>query len=419
MHQMKLNFFREISIESFSPIVVTDANIESGCRVIFANPAFCKMTGYTLDELIGNTLQKLQGPDTDQNVISHLRECLINGEFFLGSTINYKKDGSPYTVLWNISPIRDNNQKIIYYVSYQQDISLLIKFEKKNTLLARALDIVDQPMFLLDQNFNITFSNSAFKILISNLLDIPFESFPNSINLSSDKNYFFNQIKRAIKSKHYLFISMIENKQSLTFYIEVKISIVDQDNNYSKSYIVVLNDISTSVKREQKLIKILNQDKLTGLKNRTYGEKLLKKSYLKALKNKKPLSILFLDIDKFKDINDKYGHSTGDRVLQSIALILKNSFKNRDHIIRWGGEEFIILIKKSSPELAKELAERIRRNIEEYTDSEVGKITTSIGVATLNENETTEDLIRRADVALYKAKNSGRNRIEISEESYY
>ena len=110
----------------------------------------------------------------------------------------------------------------------------------------------------------------------------------------------------------------------------------------------------------------------------------------------------------------QYGHNTGDRILKSISKVLKKSFRTSDHIIRWGGEEFIILLNKCSLELAVDLSERIRKNVEDYSDDEVGKITISLGVATLQPNETIHELISRADSALYQSKRNGRNQLTIS-----
>ena len=150
------------------------------------------------------------------------------------------------------------------------------------------------------------------------------------------------------------------------------------------------------------------------LNNRSYGEKILTEYYSDTRYNNIPLSLIFLDIDYFKNINDKYGHNTGDRMLKSISEMLKKSFRTSDHIIRWGGEEFIILLNKCSLELAVDLAERIRKNVEDYSDDEVGKITISLGVATLQPNETIHELISRADSALYQSKRNGRNQVTIS-----
>jgi diguanylate cyclase (GGDEF)-like protein/PAS domain S-box-containing protein len=115
-----LNAFFEQSKDS---VVITSADPENGFPVLMANPSFCRMTGYSLQELQGHSLKMLQGPETDQKVIEELRRCLAEGTYFVGSTVNYRKDHSPYIVRWSVSPVRDSHGVITSYVSVQQDIT--------------------------------------------------------------------------------------------------------------------------------------------------------------------------------------------------------------------------------------------------------------------------------------------------------
>ena len=94
--------------QAFNAVVITNATLEGeGPCITYCNPAFCRMTGYTEQELLGRSPRLLQGPHTDPQVLQRLRECLQQGRFFQGSTVNYRKDGSSYLVEWNISPVRD------------------------------------------------------------------------------------------------------------------------------------------------------------------------------------------------------------------------------------------------------------------------------------------------------------------------
>jgi len=122
-------------------------------------------------------------------------------------------------------------------------------------------------------------------------------------------------------------------------------------------------------------------------------------------------SIIIMDIDFFKKVNDKYGHKVGDNVLVKIAEILKKNTRNLDVLGRWGGEEFLIICTETDINKAIVIAQKIRLKIEKHNFSIAGHLTCSFGVSQYNKNDKNESTFRRADKALYKAKNSGRNKV--------
>lgn len=155
-------------------------------------------------------------------------------------------------------------------------------------------------------------------------------------------------------------------------------------------------------------------DKLTGLFNRTVIDSLLQIEMDRSNRNNKPLSILVFDIDHFKKINDKYGHDKGDYVLKTVADIVKITLRKSDYIIRWGGEEFLVILPETNLENAINVAEKIRFNIENYNFKNIGKVTVSLGATEIKKGENFDHAFKRADEALYMAKNKGRNRVEFT-----
>ena len=111
---------------SFDPIVLTSA--KSGYPIVYVNQPFCEMTGYSLEELLGKSPKILQGEKSNPNVLARLQECITQDIPFQGATTNYKKDGTPYPVEWNISAIKDEDNNIIYYLSIQKDLTKLKKY---------------------------------------------------------------------------------------------------------------------------------------------------------------------------------------------------------------------------------------------------------------------------------------------------
>ncbi|WP_040726666.1 GGDEF domain-containing protein [Thiomicrorhabdus sp. Kp2] len=159
------------------------------------------------------------------------------------------------------------------------------------------------------------------------------------------------------------------------------------------------------------------QDELTEVGNRKAFNNALQELILDAIDSPESLCLILSDIDHFKKFNDTYGHLVGDSVLRYYASIMKKDKADNETICRYGGEEFAILVANSSIEEAAARAETIRKAIEsahlkrKNEDKPISTITASFGIATFNGNETGEDLIARADKALYKAKTDGRNRV--------
>ena len=158
-------------------------------------------------------------------------------------------------------------------------------------------------------------------------------------------------------------------------------------------------------------------DELTGLHNRRYLDSHLKTLFERAANRHRPLSVMITDIDRFKAVNDTWGHDAGDHVLRECARRLRNNVRGIDLACRYGGEEFVIAMPDTEGDVAKKVAERIRAEIER-TPFAIGgqsvQITISVGVSALNRRpDSVEALMKRADIALYEAKNGGRNRVVI------
>ncbi|ADR33314.1 diguanylate cyclase [Sulfuricurvum kujiense DSM 16994] len=169
-------------------------------------------------------------------------------------------------------------------------------------------------------------------------------------------------------------------------------------------HVVVFTDIT-------KLNQLATQDVLTQVANRFQFDNVLEHSISLAQRYGRTLSILLIDIDFFKEVNDTYGHLIGDDVLKKLAHTLNEGIRKSDVIARWGGEEFVILLPDSELSSALKLAETLRAKVAETDFEPVVKITCSIGVARWNEGENSDQLLKRVDEKLYTAKENGRNRV--------
>lgn len=169
---------------------------------------------------------------------------------------------------------------------------------------------------------------------------------------------------------------------------------------------------------QKKLEAAATTDKLTGVANRQMFDFLYDKARKSSLRRKTALSLLLIDIDHFKHINDTYGHPAGDQVLQALARTLGEALRGDDVLFRWGGEEFLALLSDCNVAQAAQLGERIRQRIADlavYRGEATIRVTVSLGAAELKAEEQVDNLIARADKALYRAKHNGRNRVEKTE----
>jgi diguanylate cyclase (GGDEF)-like protein len=178
--------------------------------------------------------------------------------------------------------------------------------------------------------------------------------------------------------------------------------------------LVLALTIPTLRRYQQRLEKAASTDALTGLVNRQAFDFLFAANLKDAVRRRSKFSVLLFDIDSFKAINDQHGHLAGDAVIKKVAELARSSVRGNDLVSRWGGEEFMVLLKECELPAAQQLAETIRTTIE-GCDFGLGKpVTVSLGVAMYQNNESTDSFFTRVDQALYKAKHRGRNRLEVA-----
>ncbi|WP_136067242.1 GGDEF domain-containing protein [Modicisalibacter radicis] len=174
----------------------------------------------------------------------------------------------------------------------------------------------------------------------------------------------------------------------------------------------ILIDVSEQVVQQRRLRRLSDTDGLTGLANRRRLMQRLREEMAGARRHERPLSLLLLDLDHFKRINDTWGHLKGDQVLKQLAELCCNALRGEDLVARLGGEELAILLPCTPIDAAMQLAERLRAAIAGHDFGITqGRVTASLGVAEHRENDSIDAFIERADRGLYAAKHAGRNRV--------
>lgn len=311
--------------------------------------------------------------------------------------------------------VREEN--LYHYTKYQES-------KINNELYKNILNALPFPCALKNAKGEFLFINPAHVKTFNLSTNEPYQTI-DDFHILSDKERLGLQIDNAIALDSLCTIqkpfSYEADPLNRRFYYWVCGFQCKNNNRYTFS---VTQDVTEFVQTENKLseqvamlestneniIRLSNLDPLTGAYNRTSLVEFFELNFREARRTKSTFSILLLDIDHFKNVNDKFGHLVGDKLLQDMVTLLKNSVREKDMVFRFGGEEFLLLLPKTNFIQAYEVAERIRIHISKNLKRpDNSMITISIGIANYTNEKTATDLIKIADENLYRAKNNGRN----------
>lgn len=399
--------------QAFNAVMITDAG-ENDHRIVYANPALCQMTGYALQELLGRDPRMLQGPQTSPAVIAALRSCLADGRFFKGSTFNYRKDGTPYLLEWNISAVRDASGRITHFVSVQHDLSALATAQDAAAVFARALDASEDGVLICNPQGIIEFANLGYE-KITGFSPNEVMGHKPSIAQSGrhDPDFYAAMWTRLRQGLPFRAIFINRRKDGSEVHCEESITPLHNLQGALTHYVSMLRDVTARVMADQAFRERLQLDSLTGALTRSSGSLHLDNAAAQARARGAALSLALLDIDHFKQVNDRFGHPTGDKVLAKVARTVASCLRSGDKLIRWGGEEFLLIMPDCNEASAVATLERCRRSVQQACSALLPvPVTLCAGVGQVRPGQALPDCIERIDQALYRAKQAGRNQIQ-------
>ena len=295
-----------------------------------------------------------------------------------------------------------------------------IKISYINEMLQRFRTNYKLKVMFLDKDGNIILSEDHKYGTVENISNrVEYKNLKNAILANKT-----NQIEYSHKGSIYILNTKYIKELDIHLLVEAKLDDFTQDTkqnfyiNLAISLLLTLIIAIIIIKiirdYNSKLENLAKYDVLTKLSNRRHFQDTLYKYLALSKRNNEPLTLLFIDIDDFKYVNDNFGHKIGDEVLKEVAYILETNTRDSDICARWGGEEFVLAFMNTDIKTSSEVAEKIRTILEQSIKLKAlgGKqITISAGITLYNGVEELDSLISRADSAMYKAKNAGKNRI--------
>ncbi|MCM3443396.1 PAS domain S-box protein [Metabacillus halosaccharovorans] len=391
---------------------------------ISVNPAFEKLLGWTEKELLNNpTISIIPTGNTED--LHGILDTLKNGETIPSHEVKrLTKSGEIIDVLASYSPIYDIDGNWIGAVVMYKDITeqkriyqALEESENKYRLIAEhSSDLIK----VVDTEGFVQYASPSHL----NILGIEPDYYLNKSILSfvhTDDMYKVDHALKGVKEKKESCSVEIRrlNKNGEWIWFNAIGTPVFNHDGHVRQIIFEARDITDRKKYEERLKHLAYYDHLTGLPNRIFFSNKLKEEIDKAKRTHKELAVMFLDLDKFKDVNDTMGHDVGDELLKKFAERVSDCLDKEDVLARLGGDEFVILLAELSyPDQAIETANQVLQALQRDWEIEGHslKTTSSIGIAFYSNDVSDKKLLKQADLALYQAKENGRNNFQVYRE---
>ncbi|WP_018872676.1 PAS domain-containing protein [Thioalkalivibrio sp. ALJ16] len=306
----------------------------------------------------------------------------------------------------------DDHGRALRMAGTVQDITDRHRMEQEQRLLAATFDS-SQAIFITDAEGTIQRVNATFTELTGFTDADAVGSNPRIMNSGCQEPAFYEEMFRTVRERgHWSGEVWNRRKDGRIFPLHEIVTAIRDTEGAIDYYIAVFHDISRQKELEAALEHQAFYDPLTDAANRGHFEAVLEQEAQRAQRYQQPCSLVMLDLDHFKRINDTHGHDVGDEVLRRVVHASRERLRGTDVLGRWGGEEFMVLLPGTDAEAAARVAEDLRRQVAALDFERVGRVTISLGVAQCQRGEAIKDWIKRADDAMYAAKREGRNQVQ-------
>jgi len=394
-------------------------------RCTFCNPAAERLLGFSKDEIVGADNHALFHHHDEEGQPYPVENCPIwhtlrDGVARKGEMWFWRRDGTSLPVRYSVALFTDGDMPLGAVVAFD-DISTERALKARDRLLTTAIEEAPVAILITCPDATILWVNDAFCRLSGYRREEAIGRKPGElVKAGLQSSVFYAALWETILSgKNWRGELVNRRRDGSIYHEEMLIAPVKDEKGRITQFIAIKQDITARKRLEEELRHQASYDTLTGLSNRRHFLEQLEREQARLQRNGGEAAVLMLDLDRFKQINDTYGHAAGDEVLRAFALIVRDSLRRTDLAGRLGGEEFAILLPDTGLEQAHAFAERIRARVAGAaidTGNATLQVTVSIGISALEATETRiETALARADAALYHAKRAGRNCIVLSD----
>ncbi len=453
--QERLLLLESVVQQTSEAIVITDAHLEApGPHIVFVNRGFELMMGYTAAEVLGRNPRMLRGPKSDSATAHRLRVALERHEPFLGETTNYRKDGSEVVVEWSVSPVHDANGKVSHYVSVQRDINirkreeqieagrrLILQMVAENQPLPRTLTqlihLIEEQhpevwceIFLLwDRQIAAPIAPDMLPACINNVQDqhdsvlcaCIAEAWEKDLPVVTNDPHNDTRCARccarqiAAPAKTCWSVPLVSISGEILGAFVVHYRELPNLMTDIEDLMATVSRLAVVAIEQRRMMNRLEyhayHDALTRLPNRLLFEKRLQQSLTEADTYGWLVALLFIDLDRFKQVNDSLGHQIGDHLLEQVAARLQQSISMLDTMARLGGDEFALIMPQIyDPQIPMDMAQKILLTLQEpfFVAEHQLFLTANIGISLYPyDGADATALQRNADIAMYRTKRRG------------
>ncbi|HLO52303.1 MAG TPA: EAL domain-containing protein [Kamptonema sp.] len=425
----RMRLLESCVVSANDAIVIMDAGFSdaSDPTIVYVNEAFTQMTGYRPEEIVGKTPNSLRGPATDSTQIAKIRGAFSRREALRLELINYRKDGSTYWVELNSVPVTNEQGILTHWVSVQRDVSERKQMEQalfeEKELAQVTLQSIGDGVITTDAAGRISSLNpvaekltgwstaEAKGLLLAKVLRIVNEitraPMENIAQIALGEDRIVDQTNNGI-------LVALSGRE---FAIDHSVAPIHASDGQIIGAVVVFRDVTQVRTQARQLSWQATHDALTGLVNRREFEYQLEAAINAAQNFKEDHVLLYLDLDRFKIVNDTCGHISGDELLRQTSELFKSKIRKSDILARLGGDEFAVLLYHCPLEQGLNAAESLLASIQSFRfawQDKTFSIGVSIGLVAINsDSASTSCVLSAADVACYAAKDKGRNRVQV------